>query len=333
TGLAGGTGTGPFLVGVGWWEQNGAGWEFRLEQYLIEDFCHEGDMMQRLAARVEPFRAICTYNGKTFDIPLLRTRATLQRIPPRVFRKHQLDLLHFSRRMWRGMLPSVSLKQVELNVLGIDRGPDLDGALIPSIFFHMARTGRAERMAAVLDHNAWDIITLSSLLRRLACIAADPMGCGLLKHHEEFAAAARWLEARRLHEDAGRAWTAAIERCADEAAERTHMERLARLHKRLRRWPDAVEIWQELARRPLTGGLGACLELAKYHEHVARDHAAALQLVGGLRAGIELERELAAITRRPVAPALEKAAGDLEKREARLRLKVDRARKKIKRPA
>ncbi len=327
TGLAGGTGTLAFLVGVGWWERLAAGgWQFRLEQYLIEDFCHECDMMERLAARLETFDAVCTYNGRTFDMPLLRTRALLQRIPPRVFPRRQIDLLPFCRRIWRETLPSVSLKNVELSILGIDRGPDLDGAQIPSIFFHMARTGKAGRMAAVVEHNAWDILTLSTLLRRTARIACDPMGCGLLSRAEEFAAVGRWFETRRLHEDAARAWTRALECSPRDAAEASHMARLALALKRLRRWDEAVDLWQSLSGGRSAESLSAYTELAKYYEHVARDYARALECVEECRRGLEVAAELESITGRTngATARLALALNELEKREIRLRRKMAR---------
>lgn len=329
TGLSGGTGTLAFLVGVGWWERGATGrWCFRLEQYLIEDFCHECDMMERLAQRIEQFSIICTYNGKVFDLPLLRTRATLQRIPPKTFRKKQLDLLHFSRRIWGRVLPSVSLKNVEKEILGFDRGPDLDGAMIPSIFFHMARTGQTDRMAAVLDHNAWDIITLSSLLRRLAAIAQNPLGCGLLTRHGEFAAVARWYESRRQFDDAALAWSRALERCRVEADERELMDRLARVLKRQKRWPEALAIWEQRRGGRLRDSLPAWIELAKYHEHVARNAADALALVRECRRSLEIETDLAAITSGTEGRALlESTLADMEKRETRLRRRLERARK------
>ncbi len=321
TGLMGGTGTVPFLTGVGWWEASADGWQFHLEQYLIEDFQHEGDMLERLVERLAGFRAICTYNGRTFDMPLLRARAILNRIPPSRFRHAQIDLLHFSRRLWKRRLGSVSLKNVEREVLCIDRGPDVDGALIPEIFFHFARTGRADRIPAVLDHNVQDIVTLGALLSRLGDVLADPLATNVLAHPEEFAAIARWCQSRGELDRAVTALERALERISDRDREDELLFHLALLHKRASAWPKALEILDHLSNRPINRSLPVWIELAKYHEHVGRDTARALALVRQCRRQWELEQELAALTGRSTDKD-QAVTQALEKRESRLARRV-----------
>ncbi|MCC6546061.1 ribonuclease H-like domain-containing protein [Candidatus Sumerlaeota bacterium] len=326
TGLMGGTGTVPFLVGLGNWEHDTAtgGWHFRLEQYLIEDFCHEGDMLERLVTRLSRFRAVCTYNGKTFDLPLLRARGILHRIPPAHFRLKHIDLLHSSRRWWRRMLESVSLKTVEKQILGIDRGPDLDSALIPGVFFHFARTGRADRMPAVLDHNAQDIITLGALLSHLTLIENNPFGHGLLNHPEEFASAARRFAKSHDLDSAALAITRALEINNDRDREPELLARLAALHKRRRAWPQALEILHHLRTRPIAQSLPAWIETAKYEEHIRRDPAAALALVSQCRRQVELEADLASLRGLDPSKVLSSALNDLARRERRLLARTQR---------
>lgn len=325
TGLMGGTGTVAFLVGVGWWEQDAQGaWHFRLEQYLIEDFCHEWDMLERLAARLERFRAVCTYNGRTFDIPLLRARGIMHRIPPGRFRMAQIDLLQASRRWWRRMLDSVSLKRVEKEILGIDRGEDIDGALIPGIFFRFARTGRGERIPAVLDHNAQDIVTLGALLSHLTLVEADPLAEGILGHPEEFAAAGRGFVKERDLDRAALAFKRALEINSDGDRELELLGRLAALHKRRGAWGEALEIFQHLRAQPIAKGLHAWIESAKYEEHVRRDAAAALALVRQCRRQLELERDLAELRSAESALRFDSALRDLEHRQHRLEQRLVR---------
>lgn len=328
TGLAGGTGTLAFLIGLGWWETDGGAPRFHVEQFLIDDFCHESDLLERVVGRLSRFRAVCTYNGKTYDMPLLRTRAALSRIPPKKLRLPNLDLLHFARRIWRGVLPSCSLKTVEKEILGIDRGPDIDGALIPEMFFHMARTGDARRMGAVADHNVWDIVSLGLLLRRQAAIARDPLGCGLLKKSGEFAAVARWMECRRLYDDAASAWNLALECAGREDDETALLERLALVYKRSARWPEALEIWENLRTRTRGAHLSAWIETAKYLEHRARNYDEALRVVRQCRHRFDLESQIGEITGRQQAASAIAALPELEKREARLCRRLEKAKKK-----
>lgn len=324
TGLMGATGTLAFLVGLGAWERRGDGWVYVLEQFLVEDFCHEPALFALLVERLGAFTTICSYNGRSYDVPLLRARAILQRIPPRHFRHRQVDLLHPARRLWKEMLPSVSLKTVESQVLGIDRGPDIDGSLIPATFFHLARTGQPGRMPAVVDHNAQDIMTLSLLLRHLSEVAADPLGCGRVNHWAEFAAVSRWLETRRELELAVTALERALERCNDRTgAEERLLLRLASLHKKRRHWPAAVSIWEDLRGRVR----GCWIELAKYHERVRRDPAAALEVVRACRRAADLEMQLASWRGLENTPGAASLLEDMRRREERLRKRLARTTK------
>lgn len=324
TGLAGGTGTLAFLVGIGWWEPGPAGeWLFRLEQLLIDDFPHEGALIARLAEHLARLKVLVTYNGRTFDIPLLRTRGVINRVPPRLFRQAQVDLLPPARRLWKGLLNGVTLKNVEEHLLAIERGPDVEGAEIPEVFFQLARTGNPGRLPLVVSHNAQDIATLAGLLARVGKIHADPAGCGLLRHWSEFAGIARWLESRSDWAGAEQAWRGALQRTAhDEEAQRLLAYRLAACCKRQRRWQPALETWEALRSAPLHASAGAWIELAKYHEHVARDLPRALAIVRECLGRTHLERELAGyLGREPTGPT-GRLATEMAHRETRLRRRL-----------
>lgn len=362
TGLMGGTGTVPFLVGIGWWGKAGNGggagngeWgmgnedsnfkpqtsnlklqisdlnplpqtptpkphppQFHLEQYLISDFEHERDMMERLAERLSHFAVLCTYNGKSFDVPLLRTRGIMHRIAPARFRHRQLDLLHFSRRLWRRVLPEVSLKRVERAILGVDRGPDIDGAMIPQVFFDFARTGQTGGMPAVLRHNAQDIATLAALLTHVGAVLRDPLGSGRLHQAGEWSAIARWLESQRRLDDAAAAYTHAV-RCGGDV---DIFARLAALHKRRRCWPEAMALYDRLRAFPMNVALHAWVEMAKHEEHVRRDAAAALRLVRQCRKQLEIDEEMRLLRGGESPHPFDGALADLEHREARLLRRV-----------
>ena len=127
TGLAGGTGTYPFLVGLAWWEGGG----LEVEQLFMREYSEERSLLAALAERLAERPVLVTFNGKSFDWPLLETRYRMTRtISPPALRAH-LDFLHPARNLWRRRLGSVRLSQLERHVLGWDRGADLMSGLIP----------------------------------------------------------------------------------------------------------------------------------------------------------------------------------------------------------
>ncbi len=327
TGLAGGAGTVAFLVGCGWWEPVADGWRFRLEQYLIEDFCHERDMMERLAERLASFKVLVSFNGKCFDVPLLRSRAIMNRISPSVLNKFQVDLLHPARRLWKDVLPNVQLSTVEREVLGVYREGDIDSGLIPELFLNFARTGVCEEMTAILDHNVQDIASMAPLLVHLALAYDAPESCPLVSRWEEYRALSRWLEQQRDFDGAVRLIERAIEGCQCESDERAMMHKLAMLHKRRRDWAPAVELWDSLARGPLRRSATAWTELAKYHERAAKDPQAALAIVRKCLSQATMESELAMFTNGKDASVVVDFVADLEKRRARLEKRIAQSKK------
>jgi hypothetical protein len=164
TGLAGGTGTVPFLVGLAWFEDD----SLRIEQLLLPTLGREAPMLRRLAERVGAASALVTFNGKTYDWPLLRTRAVLARVPVPTPTAH-LDLLHCARRVYRARLTEgVRLVQVEDQVLGLCREHDIAGHEIPGRYFDFLRgMAPASALAPVLEHNALDLVALAALVGRL----------------------------------------------------------------------------------------------------------------------------------------------------------------------
>ena len=146
TGLSGGTGTYVFLVCLGWFEES----EFVVEQYFMEDYDREPGLMEAVADRIRQFRAFVTYNGKNFDVPLLRTRFLFnrQRNP---LDQPDLDLLYPARRIWKGRLESCSLGTIEERIFELDRTSDVPGALIPQIYLDYIEGIRRERIVPVIS--------------------------------------------------------------------------------------------------------------------------------------------------------------------------------------
>jgi uncharacterized protein YprB with RNaseH-like and TPR domain len=161
TGLARGAGTVAFLVGLAWW--HGAG-TFVLEQFLVRQLGEEAPMLERVRQRIEQASLLVTFNGKSFDLPLLRTRMVMARLPAMSEPPH-LDLLHVARRVHGSRLTNgCRLSALESAVLGFERPDDVASADIGALYLHFLRTGDARALLGVVEHNAWDVITMGALV-------------------------------------------------------------------------------------------------------------------------------------------------------------------------
>jgi len=163
TGLSGGTGTVPFLIGMAWFEQG----VLRTEQLLLKSFGGEAPLLHRLAERLAWASCILSYNGKSFDWPLLRTRFILNRIAAPKTPPH-LDLLHCVRRVFKPRIGEVRLTEVEKQVLGFYRDNDVDGSEIPGIYLRFLRGADPATLAPIIEHNAHDLIALAAILGKVA---------------------------------------------------------------------------------------------------------------------------------------------------------------------
>ncbi len=162
TGLSGGAGTIPFLIGLAWFEDE----SLHLLQLLLRRPGEEGPMLRLLAERMAAASCLVSYNGKSFDWPLLRTRFVLNRVPMPPSPPH-LDLLHCARRIFKRRLSSVRLVDMEVEVLGMRREHDVDGAEIPGLYIDFLRGADGSALAPVIEHNGHDIVALAGLLARL----------------------------------------------------------------------------------------------------------------------------------------------------------------------
>jgi len=164
TGLSGGTGTYIFLIGVAHF----AGNELLLRQHMLLDLGAEREFIEQLKGEIEPFRACASYNGKAFDLPIIRTRFVMTIRSEVTVDDSHLDLLHPARRLWRDRFGSTTLKQLEESVLDDGRTADIPGWLIPDAYFHYLRKRDPAIIAPVLEHNARDVISLVRITDRVA---------------------------------------------------------------------------------------------------------------------------------------------------------------------
>lgn len=280
TGLVGGTGTTAFLIGIG----AAQGSKFVVRQFFLRDYPEEKAILAALAEALEAYQGVVTFNGKTFDIPLLETRYALARTKSPFDRLLHLDLLHPARRLWKLRLESCELQRLEAEVLGISREGDIPGSDIPQIYFDYLRTGNARGLQPVFYHNALDIVSLAALTVEVARAISHGGDAG----HEALTSGLDLFSLSRIFDRAG-ATEQSVSTCRQALAtglpqsiENRALWHLASQHKRRREYEPACQIWVELTRRNSEFTLRAFEELAIYYEHRRRDVRTALELTEAL---------------------------------------------------
>jgi len=312
TGLAGGTGTYAFLIGVGAIEPSG----FRLRQFFMRDYGEEASLLHRLAEYLRPFDVLITYNGKAYDQPLLETRFRMVRARHPFDRLEHLDLLFGARRLWKLRLESCRLVDLENRVLGVERHGDLPGSLIPYCYFDYLRSRKAMPLIPIFDHNATDILSLACLtaIVPFAFQAADgrPLGHGL-RHGSDLIGIGRWLQQAERQEEALGLFRRALQMgLPDDLLFRTMWD-IGVLERRLGREDAAVAMATELAacRNPYRAR--ALETLAKHYEHRERNYGMALEMTRAAL-GYEDSPQMRRREQRLRARADKSAAGRLDLR-------------------
>jgi uncharacterized protein len=303
TGL-GGAGSMVFLAGAARFD----GSLLRLRQYLLPSPAYEGGLLGGLAADFEQAAALVSYNGKSFDLPLLEARYILSRMRPAWRQLPHLDLLHPNRRLFKGSFDSHRLVRMEVELLGFEREDDCPSAEVPEMYFRFQRTSDPTHILPVLRHNAWDILSLVALSAHLA---------GVIDGAEAPFQAARAAEYEGDHAAAARYFESALNGELQRAERLEAWEHAARCYAKLRCWDDAARCWQAIADEPRSRRILPYVELAKIAEHRSRDRGEAYMFVE-TAIGL-IERGLA----RPGAPGSETSLAELEHRRGRLRRRLE----------
>lgn len=294
SGLAGGSGTFAFLVGVGCITPNG----FFLKQFFMRDHAEEPSLLAALADLLSSFDVLVTYNGKSFDQPLLETRYRLARMREPFPRLQHVDLLFSARRLWRLALESCRLQQLEQRILGVERHGDVAGALIPALYFDYLRTRDYQPLQPVVYHNAIDILSLACLTAIVPVAFREPQ---LLTSGPEMVGLARWLRNEGRLEDAVTLMRQAVTRNLPEPLLFETLWHLADMERKLDRPDAAVALWSELSTLPNPWQAQAFERLAIHLERRERNLPMALEMA------------LAALSLAP-SPSLQKRILRLQKR-------------------
>jgi uncharacterized protein YprB with RNaseH-like and TPR domain len=279
TGLAGGTGTYAFLIGVGAIEPAG----FRLRQFFMRDYGEEASLLYRLAEHLAQFDVLVTYNGKAYDQPLLETRFRMARARHPFDRMEHLDLLFGARRLWKLRLESCRLVDLENQILGVERQGDLPGEMIPYCYFGYLRTQRAFDLVPIFHHNAIDILSLACLTAIVPFAFRSPESAPL-RHGADFVGLARWLDRAGRRDEAVSLLRRAIAMGLPDTLLFKTLWDIAALEKRLGREDAALATVSELAASRNPYRARALEALAKHYEHRERNYAMALEMTRTARA-------------------------------------------------
>lgn len=268
TGLAGGAGTYAFLVGCGWFERGG----FHVRQYLLTGFGAERAILEDVARLVSEAGGLATYNGKTFDVPLMETRFLYHRMSATFAGMPHVDMLHPARRLWSTLETSCRLTTLERTLLGHVREGDVPGCEIPGRYFNFVRTGDARPLAGVLEHNRLDILSLALVTARLAHLLGE--GAAAADTGREALGLGRIFDRAGMTGQASTCYDAAVMLGEDSDTIGEALRAAAILLRRARRYDEAAGAWGKiLDLRPCPSALAreAVEALAVHHEHRARE--------------------------------------------------------------
>lgn len=289
TGLSGGTGTVPFMLGFGWFAEQA----FQARIFILLDIDREGEFLDEVTRFLagQGFAAAVTYNGKAFDFPLLETRYILQRRPFPFRDMPHLDFLFPARTIWRNTFDSRKLGYLGEMLLGLSREDDVDGADIPALYFSFLRSRAFSLLEPVVEHNAMDLVGLAAVVLLGALYLDD---YSLTGDGGEIFGLGRLCERAGLLEKAEEFYKAARAASARDDVAALAARRLSVLLKKKKLYDEALELWQQLA---AGHDIQAQRELSVHFEHRQRDFVTALRYVeqaideGGLTPARQREME------------------------------------------
>jgi uncharacterized protein YprB with RNaseH-like and TPR domain len=300
TGLAGGTGTYAFLVGLAWWDAGG----LQVEQLFLRDLHEEYSLLQELSERLAERPVLVTFNGKTFDWPLLENRFTMTRTIRVPQLAAHLDLLHPARALWKLRLGSVRLVELERHVLdtarlGWHREHDVASALIPQLYFDYLRGGTGQPLACVVKHNQMDLRGLAALFGKINSLLESPEDAFGETDSLDLFGLSRFLHRKGEKELAHSACTQALHAGLPAEFRPQATRELALMAKRRGEADRAALLWHELLGSSQET-VFACEQLAMHYERRARDFARALEFA---QLGLKTIRRQIGCSRDPFSTA------------------------------
>lgn len=265
TGLSGGAGTYVFLIGAAKVQSD----RIELAQFFLQDPGQESAQLAALESFASSAQAVVSYNGKSFDLPRIRTRYNFHSWPDPFAEVHHLDLLHVARRLWKEHLSSCTLGELEYHLLGLERDElDIPGWKVAELFFSYLHTGDPDPLKSIFYHNEVDVLSLISLLGYTASRLSSPLE---FRHPvlPDLVSIGSFLLSLQETELAEIALAAALaEPDLPVEIRRSGLLALASAHKKADDLGQALPLWLECAD---LNSVEASVELAKYYEHQAGD--------------------------------------------------------------
>lgn len=277
TGLAGGTGTYAFLIGLAWWESGG----LTVEQLFMRDHDEEHSILLEIANRLRKRPVLVTFNGKSFDWPLLQNRFRMTRQMDVPELAAHLDFLHPARQLWRLQIGSTRLGDLERNILGAEnlewsRREDIDSSRIPEFYFEFLRSGAIDGISGVFQHNRMDLRGLAALAGRILQTLAEPESAQ--RASLEFYGISQLLARRGECSKARKLYERCLDAGLPEPIARKARHEAARLAKRDQDFGRAIELWNELA-DSIEPSLEALEQLGLHYERRERNYCEALRFI------------------------------------------------------
>ncbi|MCK5129904.1 MAG: ribonuclease H-like domain-containing protein [Clostridiales bacterium] len=278
TGLSGGTGTVAFLVGVGRLVNN----KFVVKQFLMNDYHQENDLLNEFVDTLKGAKAVITYNGKSFDAPLLKTRSILNRIELGLEKYIHFDLLHACRRLYATRIQRCKLTDIEEKILNITRVDDIPGSEIPELFFRYLKCKDMNLLDKVVEHNLFDILSLVQIAGELAKSYEHP--------DEVLFAEDRYGIARTLHNYGSIDRAERIFKTLKQDYEPARVA-YAFIQKKKHKYKEAIEEFIIIANHNRFNIIYD-IEVAKIAEHHMKDYELALQYTANAKEKINKIRLL-----------------------------------------
>lgn len=253
----------PFLIGVAYFDCD----SLVLKQYFMRDIDDEAAVLEDIIDNYSGMTVV-SYNGKCFDVPLIKARCTINEIKTNGFAENQTDLLHLSRRIWKKRLGNCRLATIEEEILKVRRDDDIPGSLIPEMYKKYLDTGNPDEMLKVIEHNESDVVTMSVLLAKIIRIDENPIE--ELKNTSDIMHLGEFYYTKKQYDNALKCFVSAMNASSDAVMSYNCMKYISFIHKKDKNYSLAVDYWEKMDRLSL-GAFLPLVELAKYYEHTARD--------------------------------------------------------------
>jgi len=265
TGLSGGTGTMAFLVGLGYFSITG----FNVDQFFLVDPTDEMGLLNILCNQVSKFKLIISFNGTSFDIPLLRTRFLLNRMNSPLPDLAHLDLLYLSRKIWGLHLQSLKLKDLENDILDFTRdGDEVPGWMVPQVYFDFVRSQDARLLKGVFYHNCMDVLSMAFIFNYICDLFLDPIGNEKV-NQLEILSIARLVEKSGYIEESNLLYQFTFQNGLLESLPAKILFRFGLVCKQQNHLEIALEFWKKAFEK---GNYLAAIEISKFYEHRIKDY-------------------------------------------------------------